>query len=57
MQSETMTDSNWPFEVCVARVYTRAVFNRFEESIKSATAYRITADPRKRNAFMACATY
>jgi hypothetical protein len=47
MQSETMADSNWPFEVRVARVYTRAVFNRFKESMKSATAYRITADPER----------
>jgi hypothetical protein len=47
MQSETVTDSNWSFEVRVGRVYTRAVFNRFEESMKSATAYRIAPDPER----------
>jgi hypothetical protein len=47
MQSETMADSNWPFKVRVARVYTRAIFNRFEESMKLATAYRITANPER----------
>jgi hypothetical protein len=47
MQSETVADSNWPFEVRVGRVYTRAVFNRFEESMKSATAYRVTVDPER----------
>ena len=33
------------FEIRVARAYTRAVMNRFEESIQYATAYRITLDP------------
>ncbi|WVZ89459.1 hypothetical protein U9M48_035862 [Paspalum notatum var. saurae] len=42
-QRETIT--LYEFEVKVARAYTRAVMNRFEESIKYATAYKITRDP------------
>ena len=33
------------FEIRVARAYTRAVMNRFEEAIKYATAYKISQDP------------
>lgn len=45
LQSEIVTNSSWAFEVRLARVYTRAVFGRFEESMKSATAFRIVEDP------------
>jgi hypothetical protein len=33
------------FEIRVARTYTRVVMNRFRESLKYATAYRIAHDP------------
>jgi hypothetical protein len=33
------------FEIRVARAYTRAVMNRFHESLKYATAYKIAHDP------------
>jgi hypothetical protein len=33
------------FEIRVARTYTRAVMNRFHESLKYATAYKIAHDP------------
>jgi hypothetical protein len=33
------------FEIRVARTYTRAVMNKFQESLKYATAYKITHDP------------
>lgn len=32
------------FEIRIARAYTRDVMNRFNETIKYATAYRITHD-------------
>jgi hypothetical protein len=32
------------FEIRIARAYTRVVMNRFDESIKYATAYRISLD-------------
>jgi hypothetical protein len=32
------------FEIRVARAYTRAVMNRFEEAMKYATAYKISQD-------------
>jgi hypothetical protein len=32
------------FEIRVARVYTRAVMNRFEDAIKYATAYKISQE-------------
>ncbi|WVZ64500.1 hypothetical protein U9M48_014004 [Paspalum notatum var. saurae] len=35
----------YEFEIKVARAYTRAVMNRFEESMKYATAYKISRDP------------
>jgi hypothetical protein len=33
------------FEIRVARTYTRVVMNKFHESLKYATAYKITHDP------------
>lgn len=45
MQSETVANARWPFEVRVGKVYTRAVFNCFEETMKLATAYHIIEDP------------
>ena len=45
LQSEILTNSSWSFEIRLARVYTRAVFGRFEESMKAATAFRIVEDP------------
>jgi hypothetical protein len=33
------------FEIKVARAYTRAVMNRFEEAMKYATTYKISQDP------------
>ncbi|WVZ63324.1 hypothetical protein U9M48_012965 [Paspalum notatum var. saurae] len=39
------TNTLYEFEFKVARAYTRAVMNRFEESMKYATAYKITCDP------------
>ncbi|WVZ75685.1 hypothetical protein U9M48_023720, partial [Paspalum notatum var. saurae] len=39
------TNTLYEFEVKVARAYTRAVMNRFEESMKYATAYKIKCDP------------
>jgi hypothetical protein len=41
MQGQKDTTTLYMFEIRVARAYTRAVMNRFEESIKNATAYRI----------------
>ncbi|WVZ52519.1 LOW QUALITY PROTEIN: hypothetical protein U9M48_003567, partial [Paspalum notatum var. saurae] len=41
---ETETNTLYEFKVMVARAYTRAVTNRFEESMKYATAYKITHD-------------
>ena len=45
MQGQKDTTTLYMFEIRVARAYTRAVMNRFEESIKYATAYRISLDP------------
>ena len=45
MLGQKDTTTLYMFEIRVARAYTRAVMNRFEESIKYATAYRITLDP------------
>lgn len=57
MQQKIVTNSNWAFEVRLSRVYTRAVFNRFEEAMKSATAFRITQDPeRGEHAWLVCHT-
>ncbi|WVZ63333.1 hypothetical protein U9M48_012973 [Paspalum notatum var. saurae] len=39
------TNTLYEFEIKVARAYTRTVMNRFEESIKYATAYKIARDP------------
>ena len=44
MQGQRKTNTLYEFEVKVARAYTRAVMNRFEESMKYATAYKITRD-------------
>jgi hypothetical protein len=38
------TDTLYRFKVRVSRAYTRAVMNRFEESMKYATAYIILKD-------------
>ncbi|WVZ79929.1 hypothetical protein U9M48_027451 [Paspalum notatum var. saurae] len=38
------TNTLYEFEIKVARAYTRAVMNRFEESMKYATAYKIAHD-------------
>jgi hypothetical protein len=35
------------FEIRVARAYTRAVMNRFEEVMKYASAYKISQDPQE----------
>jgi hypothetical protein len=45
MQGQKDTTTVYIFEIKVARAYTRAVLNRFEESIKYVTAYRISLDP------------
>jgi hypothetical protein len=45
MQGQKDTTTLYMFEIRVARVYTKAVMNRFEESIKDATAYRISLGP------------
>lgn len=42
-----MTDQDWPFEICVGRAYIRAVFARFEDTLKKATAFKITQDPAR----------
>jgi hypothetical protein len=34
------------FEIRVARAYTRAVMNRFEEAMKYDNAYKISQDPQ-----------
>ncbi|WVZ84433.1 hypothetical protein U9M48_031466 [Paspalum notatum var. saurae] len=39
------TNTLYPFEIRVARAYTRVVINRFEESMKCSTAYKIVRDP------------
>ncbi|WVZ84959.1 hypothetical protein U9M48_031925, partial [Paspalum notatum var. saurae] len=39
------TNTLYEFEIKVARAYTRAVMNWFEESMKYATAYKIARDP------------
>ncbi|WVZ96654.1 hypothetical protein U9M48_042264 [Paspalum notatum var. saurae] len=39
------TNTLYPFEIRVARAYTRAVMCRFEESMKYSTAYKIVPDP------------
>ena len=45
MQRQKETNTLYEFEIKVARAYTRAVMNRFEESMKYATAYKIARDP------------
>jgi hypothetical protein len=45
MQGQKDTTTLYMFKIRVARAYIRAVMNRFEESIKYATAYRISLDP------------
>jgi hypothetical protein len=45
MQGQKDITTLYMFEIRVARAYTRAVMNRFEESIKYATVYRISLDP------------
>ena len=45
MQGQKDTTTLYTFEVRVARAYTRTVMNRFEETMKYATAYRIASDP------------
>jgi hypothetical protein len=44
LQGQKETTTLYMFEIRVARAYTRAVMNRFQESIKYATAYRIDRD-------------
>ncbi|WVZ58692.1 hypothetical protein U9M48_008934 [Paspalum notatum var. saurae] len=39
------TNTLYPFEIRVARTYTRVVMCRFEESMKYSTAYKIVSDP------------
>ncbi|XP_035820957.1 protein FAR1-RELATED SEQUENCE 5-like [Zea mays] len=39
------TNTLYMFEIRVARTYTRAVMNKFHESLKYATAYKISHDP------------
>ncbi|WVZ49235.1 hypothetical protein U9M48_000609 [Paspalum notatum var. saurae] len=39
------TNTLYSFEIRVARTYTRAVMNRFDESMKYSTAYKIVRDP------------
>jgi len=43
-QSRTETHGNWGFVVRVARVYTKAVFERFEKTMKLATSYKAVRD-------------
>jgi hypothetical protein len=45
MQGQKDTKTLYLFEIRVPRAYTRAVMNRFEESIKYAIAYRISLNP------------
>ena len=45
VQGQKDTTTLYTFEVRVARAYTRTVMNRFEETMKYATAYRIASDP------------
>jgi hypothetical protein len=47
MPGQKDTTALYIFEIRVARAYTRVVMNRFEESIKYATAYRISLDPEE----------
>jgi len=43
-QSRTETHGNWGFVVRVARVYTKAVFEIFERTMKVAISYKVVHD-------------
>ena len=40
-QGQKETNTLYMFEIRVARAYTRAVMNKFQESLKYATAFKI----------------
>lgn len=44
MQAHNEPNTNWEFEIRAGRAYTRAVFQRFEATMKRATAYHIQRD-------------
>ena len=43
-QGQKETNTLYMFEIRVARAYTRAVMNKFQESLKYATAFKIMHD-------------
>lgn len=43
-QGQPKPSGKWGFEVRLSRVYTKAVFAKFEDTLKDATAYKAVED-------------
>jgi hypothetical protein len=45
VQSKTLSNTKWRFEIQLSKLYTRGVFKEFEERMVNATAYGFANDP------------
>jgi hypothetical protein len=45
VQSKTLSNTKWRFEIQLSKMYTRGVFKEFEERMVNATAYGFADDP------------
>jgi hypothetical protein len=46
VQSKTLSNTKWRFEIQLSKMYTRGVFKEFEERMVNATAYGFADDRR-----------
>jgi hypothetical protein len=45
VQSKTLSNTKWRFEIQLSKLYTRGVFKEFEERMVNVTAYGFATDP------------
>jgi hypothetical protein len=45
VQSKTLSNTKWMFEIQLSKMYPRGVFKEFEERMVNATAYGFADDP------------
>jgi hypothetical protein len=45
LQSEPVVNSFYGFDLQLSKLYTRKVYNKFKETLKSSTAFNIEEDP------------
>jgi hypothetical protein len=52
LQSESITSTFYGYEIQLSKLYTRNVFNKFKETLKSSTAFGIREDAERNSYYL-----